>query len=130
MSISFSHIIGGKGACLSFPLLYCWGACLQTSPIHRGTRPTLKIQPIYSQRLCLYAAESPDDPGRRRLRSGSKVHADAGSPVIGEEPAVRRSKRKSRQTLESSDDEGGADGQPAAKRHLDLQPNDQVRSGC
>lgn len=81
-------------------------------------------------RLCWIAAESPDEPGRRRLRSGSKANADAGSPVIAEELGVRRSKRKSRQTLESSDDEGGADGQPAAKLHLDLQPNDQVCSGC
>lgn len=99
--------------------------------ITKGTRgPSLNIQPTCSQRLCWYAAESPDDPGRRRLRSGSKVNADAGSPVVAEEPVVRRSKRQSRQTLESSDDEGGTDGQPAAKRHLDLQATGKVCSVC
>lgn len=41
---------------------------------------------------------------------------------------MRRSKRKSRQTVESSDDDG--DGHPATKRHLDLQADDKVCITC
>ena len=74
------------------------------------------------KRLCWDAAESPDNHGKRRLRSSSKADAGASSPAVGEELQVRRSKRKSRQTVESSDDDG--DGHPATKRHLDLQAAD------
>ena len=42
---------------------------------------------------------------------------------------MRRSKRKSRQTLNSSEDEG-TDGQPATKRHLDLQATGKVCISC
>lgn len=132
-TVRWLELAGGRGACM---LGVCYvagvqslGACFQMSPSHQGSHGPALIQAA-SQKLCWYAAESPDDPGRRRLRSGSKVNTDASSPVIAEQPGVRRSKRKSRQTLESSDDDGGTDGQPAAKRHLDLQPNDQVCSGC
>lgn len=81
-----------------------------------------------SYRLFWHAAESPDNQGRRRLRSSSKVNAGVSSPGIAEELHVRRSKRKSRQTVESSDDDG--DGQPATRRHLDLQANDEVCLIC
>lgn len=95
--------------------------------VHRPGLASLGIT-IALNRQCCHAAESPDNQGRRRLRSSSKVNAGASSPGIAEELQVRRSKRKSRQTVESSDDEG--EGQPATKRHLDLQANDKVCIIC
>ncbi|KAL3148578.1 hypothetical protein ABBQ38_014010 [Trebouxia sp. C0009 RCD-2024] len=89
-----------------------------TTAAQGASQPDSEVQDL--------TAESPDNQGRRRLRSSSKANAGASSPGIAEELQVRRSKRKSRQTVESSDDDG--DGQPATKRHLDLQASDQGKA--
>lgn len=126
-----------QGVCvrkITNPYQPCWHAVQGLWAISRCARLCcaqglrLRSRPIHSCSLCWHAAESPDNQGKRRLRSRSKAGAGVSSPGIAEELQVRRSKRKSRQTVESSDDDG--DGQPASKRHLDLQANDKVCIIC